>query len=272
MQTLAGYDWVTKNLARGADTPFEGPRTTTKASKIGVCGELVGGSLATMLALTECHNSANDSGLQGITAVAVNNAIVDWTGIPEAHSDLVPQPTASKCTVRREHKHSPLSIGESLTPSDLSVIRNRLFRKAEAYFDPFASPLLFFRTPSSELPSAHPAAFLPGADGDSEVDAAPVETIRKRRSLRKYPPTGPAMVLPHIRLDCGRDSLLKDQGKELVDLMRKSFKRSTDEDTSLGMGIIDRGFVFNERDGLGLWNQRDMHDIGRWFGEILRQP
>ncbi|KAJ8104449.1 hypothetical protein OPT61_g10750 [Boeremia exigua] len=63
---LYGYDWIQENmLLDGAQKPY--------AARIGICGELMGGSIATMLALTECR-----VGESRIIAAAVNNPIVDW--------------------------------------------------------------------------------------------------------------------------------------------------------------------------------------------------
>ena len=63
---LLGYDWVCEHLLIDE---FSRPYL----ARLGVCGELVGGSLATMLALTECR-----LGESRIGAAAVNNPIVDW--------------------------------------------------------------------------------------------------------------------------------------------------------------------------------------------------
>lgn len=70
--TLACYDWVLENIIPSISWTSRHGRNHTQA-KLGVCGELVGGSLATMLALTE-----SKLGATRISAAAVNCPIVDW--------------------------------------------------------------------------------------------------------------------------------------------------------------------------------------------------
>jgi len=49
---LAGYDWVKQNLPTDSVSKSRHGRPTKATSRFGVCGQLLGGSLATMLALT----------------------------------------------------------------------------------------------------------------------------------------------------------------------------------------------------------------------------
>ena len=217
--------------------------------KIGVCGELVGGSLAAMLALTECHGDS-----EGISAAAIGNAIVDWTALMSAVEDQ-----------ESEAAHK----GQSFS-GELLAIRGDYFPKVENYHDPFASPLLFFRTPSSDLPLEHTFRQSSESDPDSE-DALP-EHIKKRRSLRKYPPTGSGLILPHMRVDVGKENVLNDQGIELVDLMRRSSARwEAERPILLGKGYPQPSFEVVEREGFGLWDEKKLPDIGNWLGEVLRK-
>lgn len=82
--------------------------------------------MATTLALTECRTDENAA----VVAAAVNNAVFDWINIDKAADDS-------------------LKVGEShasrIVSSELCRQRTVLFRKPEDYFDPFASPILFFR-------------------------------------------------------------------------------------------------------------------------------
>jgi acetyl esterase/lipase len=82
---LAGYDWIRDHLLRDE---FQRPYL----ARMGVCGELVGGSLATMLALTECH-----LGQSRIGAAAVNSPVVDWVfpdELPPVNILELPEPIA----------------------------------------------------------------------------------------------------------------------------------------------------------------------------------
>jgi acetyl esterase/lipase len=82
---LFGWDWIRENLLVDE---FKRPYL----ARLGVCGELIGGSLATMLALTECR-----LGESRIAAAAVNNPIVDWVfpdELPVVDPSELPEPMA----------------------------------------------------------------------------------------------------------------------------------------------------------------------------------
>ena len=144
---LAGHDWVQKHLAR-TSINLNQAYPSLEAANIGVCGELVGGSLASMLALTE-GRSANG----GIEAAAVGNPIVDWTSLSAADNDDVSQTSNSAenpISMGANHEAPLLPFGkdrQSLTYDTLLHLRSKLFAHAEKYFDPFASTC--FETPSA---------------------------------------------------------------------------------------------------------------------------
>jgi acetyl esterase/lipase len=169
---LHGYDWVLENLL---------PERPALA-RIGVCGELVGGSLATTLALTEC-----ELGKSRIVAAAVNNPIADWVfpdDLPVGEPSQLPEPNAPEETsfpagedlmtwwsqqdAQQEQDASPKKSKKPPKPppptawtsnSDNPVIptltlsgeRDVLFRRLEHCFDRFASPIHFFRSPHGKL-------------------------------------------------------------------------------------------------------------------------
>jgi len=163
---LAGWDWVVKTVkdlqdgSSAKDTGLAGARSTrdrdASSIGIGVYGELVGGSLGVMLGLTECDASAtgtaasrssdyswatnkaritpSDRGNTYVKAVATRDAIVDW---------VFPPPTPSSAAIS--------------STDVLQNLRDDMFRAQShpsTYFDPFASPIHFLRTPSAALPSA----------------------------------------------------------------------------------------------------------------------
>ena len=258
-QVVRAYDWVQENLA-GSTAKTHDQMTP---SRIGVCGELVGGSLAGMLALTECHSAS-----LGISAAALGNPIVDWTAL---HSSGI-RPESEIMGSMKVTKKNQKSLEKNLLAIDsLVTLREEYFPKAETYHDPFASPLLFFRTPSAELPLEHTPP--QPADGDSNPENAVLEPTKTRRFLRKYPPTYSDLILPHMRVNVGKESVLKDQGIELVDLMRRSFGRwEVDRFTHLGKDYPQRRFEAVDWEGLGLWDEKEILEIGHWFGDVLRKP
>lgn len=171
---LYGHDWVQSNmLLDGSQKPY--------AARLGVCGELMGGSIAAMLALTECR-----VGESRITAAAVNSPIADWVfpdELPSVSASDLPEPVSTEDTAfpadedmmasfkalrvgelpspkakrKRKVKAVPLTswqaCAEDSVPSTLtlSAMRDVLFRRQEDIFDRFASPIHFFRSPHAQL-------------------------------------------------------------------------------------------------------------------------
>ena len=249
------YDWVKKNIARSEPSIDN----TLPTSKIGVCGELVGGSLAAMLALTE-----SNSMIRGVNAAAIGNPVVDWTALFTPNK----APMLSEVLLNNSQKEPLLEPAPTMLKS-LLTIREKLFTKAENYHDPFASPLLFFRTASSDLPTDFGRLDL---EGDLDTGHQTSEAIKKRRSLRKYPPRGSNLVLPHMRVEIGIENVLRDQGTELIELMRRSHSRADAERNAFQDVLPSRIFDVIERPGCGWWHKKEIQEIGKWFGEVLRIP
>lgn len=165
--TLAVFDWV---------------QETFQPTQLSVLGTHIGGSIALALALTEA---------QSVHAVAVVEPICDWTGLdrycmveeedkrvdnagggmlnPDFDDEYIEEPGY------KDHDHSPdhdvleesgtpksLRKGRkppSPAPPDLLTLleaRETYFTKPEKYFDPFASPLLFLRSPGKGVPAKFP--------------------------------------------------------------------------------------------------------------------
>lgn len=80
------------------------------------------------------------------------------------------------------------------------------------------------------------------------------------------------LVLPHMRIEVGKDDVLRDQGVELIELVRKSWKRTEEERFNSGARTIDRSFDVIEREHLVLSEKERMLEIGQWFGDVLRRP
>ena len=290
---LAGYDWVQKHLARTTE-PSNGSYQNVTHSKVGICGELIGGSLASMLALSECH-----IGKPGISAAALGSPIVDWTSLfPErkgadthialpSEESLSPQLPGTQDIVSSKGRGGNLTNADShgtISTEGLIALRSALFAKPETYFDPFTSPLLFFRTPGYDLPpepSAYAGLRTNGSDDDPEAKDPCLPPTKRRRSHRKYPPGFSRLSLPKLRVEVGKENALRAQGLELAELARRSVglweeegrNSMWDEDgtTKLGADVGKERVEVVEREGLGLWGERELAEIGQWFGEILRQ-
>lgn len=150
--TLLAFDWI---------------QETFQPTQTSILGTHVGGSIALMLALTESES---------VHAVAALEPICDWTGLdayctvpeeehekdqdqeqketepeidPETES---PEPSTKSRSTKRKKPRSP-------APPDLVRLlqaRESLFDKPSQYFDTFASPLLFLRSPGKPVPTTFP--------------------------------------------------------------------------------------------------------------------
>ncbi|KAL8940520.1 MAG: hypothetical protein Q9216_002770 [Gyalolechia sp. 2 TL-2023] len=241
---LASYDWILKHLLATThnDSPYK-----PHLPKLGICGELVGGSLASMLALTECHVDK-----RGISATALGNPIVDWS--------------------------SPFDTPHSSHADDFDrrivALRSNSFSNPQQRYDPFASPLLFFRTPAFELPTPAYNGISPPTTSKSEPSEldSPPSLTPQRRSHRKYPPADSRLRLPNTRIDVGETNPLREQAVEISQLMQRSvdlyergeggYRGASDE--------AQRRVKVMEREGKGLWGEGEMMEVGAWFGEVLR--
>ena len=273
---LTGYDWILENLvSKSASTSYHG-RTSHTIARLGVCGELVGGGLATMLALTECR-----AGSKRLAAAAVNNPILDWAfpfGLPateeeaalededifQTGNDLLNwwnQLEAKEAnSTMKKTPPVPASSWEAYADSPIlptaTLLRAReiFFRKPEDYFDRFASPICFFRSPCAEIvyptdedkitslsPSSDPDLVVPPdlySDTDSifthnpphhqqsPQNPADLPTLIKRRTYhRVHPPSNSGLLLPHMYITSGSESPLLDQSSELTRLMKRCVMR-----------------------------------------------
>ena len=267
---LAGYDWIRKHLVGG------GLDNWPRKAKLGVCGEFLGGSLASMLALTECHKLR-----QGIAAAGIGNPVVDWTSLAfegEATEDIS---SNSALYAEPAKKKLPSSgtipwTGKLLRTESLLSLRDDLFPKEDRFFDPFASPLLFFRGPVFDLEglqlpesavasaTANPTAGQP-SDGDS------ASVIRNRLAHRKYPPRNSGLRLPQMRVELGEQNILKEQGLDFVKLMRRSVRLwEYQEKDDLHNDGSDR-IELLERPDFGWWGDEEIYDLGTWFAETFRR-
>lgn len=152
--TLLGFDWVLENL---------------QPTYISVFGRHVGGSLGLMLALTEAKQ---------VRSVAVVEPICDWTSLddfctvdPKKVDQVLARIKESDSTIRLDTEKE-MALAESVAkikrksrrikapaPPDLVPLleaREQLFDTPSRYFDSFASPLLFLRSPGKDAPKRFP--------------------------------------------------------------------------------------------------------------------
>lgn len=280
---LAGYDWIIKNLL--PKRAISRPGRSEHVGRLAVCGELIGGSLGLGLALSECR-----IGEPGIVAAAINNPIVDWSTIHDRN--WMPFKPTSKV-----HNYAGLAW------DDLAGYRDALFRKPAHYFDPFASPIMFFRSAELEVPdyveeqpldemeelvrfereeSLREQLMFGDQPGSAGLEGT--KSTKKRRVSRRFPSKALGLRLPNFRLESGSDAVVSGQAIELAHQLRQSFKRQRKPGPSR-IGITD----FQDEQaldaasdqirhcwhaGLGLWDdtkagKERMLEAARWLGYQL---
>ncbi|TLD32338.1 hypothetical protein E2P81_ATG05314 [Venturia nashicola] len=294
---LTAFDWMKQNLSTAKpSTAYLG----RSISRYGVCGQLVGGSLATMLALTESR-----LGDSRIAAAAVSNPIVDWV-FPEKAEETAPSETApsersynsmkAMATSSWKAKKRPTSwetykAEKSLSSDSLLSARRLLFRKPANYFDCFASPILFFRSPGADVPRDENLFY---DDEDDGTDVTP--TTARRKAYKAFPPTASSLILPDMRISLGEETPLYDQGEELVKLLRRSIIRTREQragtrsvldrfdqakfdkmmKNDLALEEAEQKIEFHMPGRISIWGspsepqwRNDVMEVGEWFRKVL---
>ncbi len=248
---LAGYDWVLENLL--PTPPAARGERSESLGKVAVYGELVGGGLATALALTECR-----IGEPGVVATAVSNPIVDWLALDEKSKSSTPPESKSG--------GSPTADTSMISLRELQHLRSQVFAKPSHYFDPFASPLLFFRSAGvdaspdhGDVPQDNLEHLLDSSDVESE-DGSNAEEIlatsdnsippAKRRASRRFPSKKMGLQLPSFYISASEGSPLTGQAIELAHHLRASFVRQRKNATAEVSGFGRKVLVDGEEDQL----------------------
>ncbi|KAH8722931.1 Alpha/Beta hydrolase protein [Phaeosphaeriaceae sp. PMI808] len=286
---LFGYDWIRDNLLHDDfQRPFLAP--------IAVCGELIGASLATSLALTECR-----LGQSRITAAAVNNPIVDWVfpeDLPTVHPSKLSEPLAADETAfpasedigdlpsikprrKREessHKISPVTAwqryGDNPTLPTLTLLAERdiLFHRPEDCFDRFASPIHFFRSPHAQMLLPLQDDMLASTSPDELLDAETQFNLHHYASVDPKTTPRPELPmltsLPNWNITTGKTSPLHDQAKELTKVLRRSVARHSlkahagrtrwhdASEKAMYEENAEQRILFNTLDGFSLWSEQ----------------
>lgn len=293
---LAGYDWVLDNLL--PKRAISRPGRADQVGRVAVCGELIGGELATMLGLTECR-----AGEAGVGAVGVRAPVVDWVALD--------------ATVK--------GAGGGVV-DELVKLRGKLFPKPGMFFDPFASPMMFFRTPGMDVPAAPPLEVdldelallslhereecaqqqVPSAgitDSDANANDVPTASATSgRKTSRRFPSPALNLRLPDFHISSPALPPLAKQAEELTHVLRQSIVRQAKQRTS-GSGFgrkvlledeVDEEdeaerwlrerleadarqkveFVRDDGVGMGLWGQGKegvdrVERLARWVGEMM---
>lgn len=192
-----------------------------KLPPISVYGKGLGGTLATALALTECK-PLREAGTY-VDAVMARDSIFDYS--PLANKYLLKYAEAKKQDLEPFDMHDYLSSDsdmayesppsndyvsgpaisaittESASPHTTreSLVKSlpHLFGKPEVAYDPFISPLLFFRGRSHEIPTSWTWN---GPPGKAVWQNPSLEEHKRSRSYVKMPPKESGLAIPWARL------------------------------------------------------------------------
>lgn len=153
-EVTTAFDYLTSSTS-----PFNADQD--EAPRICLLGSHIGGALATMLALTEPNT---------IHGMVVVEPLVDWVGLDEVVEQLQTPPSTSsgksqaQKQAQRQAQKSKSKSGNRFSSDEIQSVlvyaqellklRSKLFMTPSAYFDPFASPMLFLRAPGRDTPLA----------------------------------------------------------------------------------------------------------------------
>ncbi|KAK0286929.1 hypothetical protein LTR35_004398 [Friedmanniomyces endolithicus] len=287
---LRGYDWIKEHLFPKRALAL--PGRPQRNARLAVCGELLGGGLAAMLALTECR-----VGQPGIVAAALSNPMVDWVDLNGESA--------------KTERMASAPIGSNAAANALSTeiqsLRSKLFRKPEHYFDPFASPMLFLRSAGGAIPSAPPDVPIDDMEHLTQLNreefrsvTEPVQEEAKplRKTSKRYPSPLLGLRLPAFHIHAGKSSsLLSGQAEEFVLRLRQAHVRQAGEQ-DFGRKVLDEDEIDDMSESekseiaqrevearkkaqlsvsqdLGLWDssaegRARVAEMARWVSDALR--
>jgi acetyl esterase/lipase len=200
--------------------------------RLAVVGDFIGGGLATALSLTECR-----SGQPGIVAAAVSNPVVDWVSLDYEIKLERRSVMAASTLVQAE--------AGDMTVDALLNLRSQLFTKPSHYFDPFASPILFFRSAGAEVPPPPSDASTDDMEQLSILEreeiyrqevAVPYDAqgpslnsdttiVQGRKASRRFPGKSLGLRLPSFNISATTGTPLASQTGDLAHHLRQSFVR-----------------------------------------------
>ncbi|KAK1068229.1 hypothetical protein LTR74_005727 [Friedmanniomyces endolithicus] len=287
---LRGYDWIKEHLLPKRATALKG--SPPRNGRLAVCGQLLGGGLAAMLALTECR-----VGQPGIVAAALSNPVMDWVDLD---GDLAKVATTASAPVASDGTANALT-------TELQALRGKIFRKPEHYFDPFASPMLFLRSAGGAIPPAPPDVPTDDMEHLTQLnreefryvsEPAKEEAKPQRKTSKRYPSPLLGLRLPNFHIHAGKSSpVLFGQAEEFTRRLRQAHVRQAgelefgrkvlDEDEIDDMSESERSEIAQREvearkkaqlsvsQDLGLWDasaegRARVAEMVRWIGDALR--
>ncbi|KAG9246635.1 hypothetical protein BJ878DRAFT_478113 [Calycina marina] len=260
-------------------SPYSAVTTPSKTlpRPVIIYGSRLGGILATSVGLTETRSSRLVNQIAGII---VQDGIFDWTHVATSHPKILPKPDMSSTINIRDSEIWAYISGDASSPSpsppaisstahiqassvtlsnqamedltrsphppaisSLHSVKGSLFIRPASCFDPFVSPLLFFRNPGFSVPKHFPGTkpasarspsidlaglslsdaeladmkSMLGAEDDSSQEKEKEEEIQiRRKSTLKFPPAGSGLKIPRALFLVGQESsIVSGEDKEI---------------------------------------------------------
>ncbi|KAF7891273.1 uncharacterized protein EAF02_001598 [Botrytis sinoallii] len=162
--TLQAYSWLLKSYLPSLlpePKPLESTYFYNNPKPIQrpllIYGSYLGGTLATSIALTESFTSSFLP--TKIHSLIVHNGIFNWTPISTTPDPSIFHSESADSSPNLSYNRlSTLDLYESSpwTTLTLHALKTRLFSSPSQTFDPFASPILFFRNSGISVPQRWP--------------------------------------------------------------------------------------------------------------------
>lgn len=243
-----------------------------------------------MLALTESCLDASSPQKARVVAAAVKDPICDWVSPPFSSSSSSATAAETKTFQR---------LRDRCFPSD----------KPARYFDPFASPVHFLRSPAAPVPAprrgglADDFAALVGLEedvgrrdvGESERGVEPGKARTGFKRPLRFPPAGVDAVIPDLRVGVAERGALRGQGEEMARLVRRAVVKGEERVRGVGDRVLEEEGGINDGDVDGVMVMAEMvkvreeaerrvkldvvregreasgyaADVGRWLREVL---
>ena len=233
--TLHAYTWLTTSFLPSftpnlisEPLPLRSPSpygsATSQAARhslvrpLLIYGSFLGGTLASSLSLTETQIRPVTSSIEG---VIIRNGVFDWTHVATSR----PFSATNRSPITNDL--AAITGRDVWDINLLHALKTRLFAFPASAFDPFASPVLFFRSPGfsvpSHFPGTAPSALAPKSDDPALLDGLSIseeelaslrestsnspgstprhdsdeEVAVSRRSALRFPPKHSGLRIPH---------------------------------------------------------------------------
>ncbi|TGO22622.1 hypothetical protein BPAE_0161g00280 [Botrytis paeoniae] len=219
--TLQTYSWLLKSYLpsllpepKPLDSTYFYNNPKPIQRPLLIYGSYLGGTLATSLALTESFTSSFLP--TKIHSLIVHDGIFDWTPISTTPDPSIFHSESADSSQNLSYNRlSTLDLYESSpwTTLTLHALKTRLFSSPSQTFDPFASPILFFRTSGISVPQrwpiSPPASPPPSSISPTEISSSESTDSIEADDFSPYP--GPQFPYPDLSNEYANEEEEKEE-------------------------------------------------------------